>query len=87
MRKTFCVLLGIAFLASCVGREPQVDKVIEDGVEVVLNHLEPYKIKGQPSTISLEKVFSIDLEREDLAKAGLGSGGEWDCVTAVLLTR
>jgi hypothetical protein len=46
MRKSLCVLLGIGFLASCVGREPQVDKVIEDGVEVVLNHLEPYKIKG-----------------------------------------
>jgi hypothetical protein len=78
MRKSLYVLLGIGFLASCAGREPQVDKVMEDGVEVVLNHLDPYKIKGQPSTMSLEKVLSIDLERADVVEAGLGSAGEWD---------
>jgi len=78
MRKPLSVLLGIVFFASCAGREPQVDKVMEDGVEVVLNHVDPYKIKGQPSTISLEKALSIDLERADIAEAGLGSAGEWD---------
>ncbi len=78
MNKPLCILLGIGLLASCGGRETRIDKVIEDGVEVVLNHIEPYRIKGQPTTIALEKVLSIDLEREDLARAGLMSGGEWD---------
>lgn len=78
MRKSLCVLLGIGFLASCAGKDSRVDKVIENGIEVVVNHLEPYKIRGQPSTISLEEVLSIDLEREDLARAGLMGGGEWD---------
>jgi len=78
MNKPLCILLGIGLLASCGGRETRIDKVIEDGVEVVLNHIEPYRIKGQPTTIALEKVLSIDLEREDLARAGLLSGGEWD---------
>jgi len=72
------MLLGMGLLASCGDTELRVEKVIEDGVEVVLNHLEPYKIKGQPSTVSFGEILSIDLEREDLAKEGMGSGGEWD---------
>ena len=40
---------------------------MEDGVEVVFNHLEPYKIKGVPSQLSLEEEFIIDFERNDLA--------------------
>jgi hypothetical protein len=71
-------LMGMVFLVSCGGVQPLVDKVYEDGVEVVLNHLEPYKIKDQPSTFSLEQVLTIDLERADLAEAGLATAGEWD---------
>ncbi|MDH4271742.1 MAG: 6-bladed beta-propeller, partial [Candidatus Aminicenantes bacterium] len=78
MNKSVCSLMAIIFLVSCEGKEPLVDRLYEDGVEVVLNHLEPYKIKGQPSTFSLEKVLSIDMERTDLAEAGMGSAGEWD---------
>lgn len=78
MGKSVFTLLGICLLVACGGGELKVDKVVEDGVEVVLNHLEPYKIQGQPSTLSLEKVLTIDLERADLEEAGLGSGGEWD---------
>jgi hypothetical protein len=78
MNKLFGCLIGILFLLSCGSRQSQVDRIYENGVEVVLNHIEPYHIKGQPSNLSLQKVFSIDLEREDFAKAGLLSGGEWD---------
>jgi 6-bladed beta-propeller len=78
MNKPSCILLGIGLLASCGGKELRVDKIIEEGVEVVLNHIEPYRIKGQPTTFSLEEILSIDLEREDFAGAGLMSGGEWD---------
>jgi hypothetical protein len=78
MRKTLCAFLASVVCASCGGREPRVDRIFEAGVEVVRNHLEPYKIKGQPSTFSLDEVLAIDLEREDLAEAGLLSGGEWD---------
>lgn len=78
MNRALCSFLGAMFLVSCGGREPRIDRIYEDGVEVVLNHIEPYKIKGQPSTFSLEKVLSIDMERTDLAEAGIGSAGEWD---------
>lgn len=72
-------LLAVALaLVSCGRREPRVDKIIENGVEVVVNHVEPYRVKGQPSSFSLEKVLVIDTERADLAAAGMGSAGEWD---------
>jgi hypothetical protein len=78
MNKPLCMLIGIGLLVSCGSKEPRVDRLIEEGVEVVLNHVEPYQIKGQPATFSLEEILSIDLEREDLARAGLMGGGEWD---------
>jgi hypothetical protein len=78
MKRVCRCLLGIVLLASCGSNQPQIDRTREGAVEVVINHVEPYRIKGQPSTFSLEKVLSIDLEREDLARAGLLSGGEWD---------
>jgi len=78
LRRTFSGLIGALLLLSCGGRQSRVDRIYEHGVEVVLNHIEPYQIKGQPSTFSLEKDLSIDTERTDLAEAGMGSVGEWD---------
>ena len=53
---------------------------MEDGVEVILNHLEPYQIKGEPSLLKLEEKFCIDFERADLADKGISevSGLEVD---------
>ncbi|MBE0714023.1 MAG: hypothetical protein IH583_16740 [Candidatus Aminicenantes bacterium] len=76
MKRVLCCLLGISLFISCGSKQPQVEKITEDGVEIILNHIEPYRIKGQPSTFSLEKVFSIDTERTDLAEAEMGSAGE-----------
>ena len=71
MKKLVCFLVGLSFLVSCGGKQPKVDKVIEDGVEVVLNHLEPYKLKGQPSRLRLEEETRIDFEREEYNDLGL----------------
>jgi hypothetical protein len=77
--KSVTLLLSILLsLLQCGRKGSQVEKTTENGVEVVINHLEPYRIKGQPSTFSLQRVFSIDVERADLAEAGMGSAGEWD---------
>ncbi len=63
----FCILVFF----SCGPKEERVEKVMESGVEVVINHLEPYQIRGEPSNLSLEKEFTIDLEKEDIVNIGL----------------
>ncbi len=70
MKKAF-VLLSCFFLFFGCKKRPEIDKIREDGIEVVLNHLQPYIIKGETSTPVLDKVFSIDSESEVLLKAGL----------------
>ncbi|HOW86546.1 MAG TPA: 6-bladed beta-propeller [Candidatus Aminicenantes bacterium] len=59
-------------------RGDRVHRTFEGAVEVVQNHVDPYRLEGQPSSFSLEKVLSIDLERDDIAETGMGSAGEWD---------
>lgn len=58
---------------SCGPKQEQekIEMVFEDGVEVVINHLEPYKIKDQPSSLHLEKEFAIDTESDEMAEIGL----------------
>jgi len=65
------------FTFSCQKQE-EVERFMEDGVEVVVNHLEPYKLKGEPSNLILEKVLSIDTERDDIAEIGLTDIGAFD---------
>jgi hypothetical protein len=72
-RLSTIVLLAFAFffLFQCGRKGVQVEKATENGVEVVTNHLEPYSLPGVPSTLKLEKVLSIDTEKDEIAKAGL----------------
>lgn len=51
---------------------------MEEGVEVVVNHVEPYKLKGEPGNLILLKVLSIDTERDDIAESGLTDIGAFD---------
>ncbi|NIO49976.1 MAG: 6-bladed beta-propeller [Candidatus Aminicenantes bacterium] len=71
--KTKIVSITLIFSAfmisvSCVPKQEKVEKIIEDGVEVMLNHLEPYKIKGEPSTFDIEEKFVIDFEKDDITE-------------------
>ncbi len=77
--KKIVLLLSILFLCIyCGPKKDEVNKIIEDGVEVVINRLEPYKIKGEPSTLQLEELFTIDTEREEIAAVGLVDIGGFD---------
>ncbi len=70
MNKLACLFVGLGVLISCGGKQHRIDKIIDDGVEVVLNHVEPYHLKGQASHLRLEEETRIDFERE--AYSGLG---------------
>lgn len=54
-------------------KETSVEKINEDGVEVVINHHDPYEIKDESNKLSLEKLFTIDTESESLLKLGLAN--------------
>jgi hypothetical protein len=60
----------LCFIISCQ-QQVQVERIMEDGVEVIVNHLEPYKIRGEPTNLILEKIFSIDSEMDEIAEIGL----------------
>jgi hypothetical protein len=56
---------------SCRPGAETVERTTEDGVEVVINRLEPYKIGDQKASLVLNGEFSIDFSREEWAGLGL----------------
>ena len=78
MKKLIFLVLILSVFFHCGTKQENIESYIEDGVEVIVNHLEPYKIKGEPSTLHLEEEFIIDLERDDLAEIGMTDIGGFD---------
>ena len=70
MRNWPCVLLACLLFSHCGPKQNEVEKRLEDGVEVVINHLEPYQIVGRRSLL-LEKILSIDTEHNEILKIGI----------------
>lgn len=70
--KKFMICILILFLCfSCSQKQEKVKRITEDGVEVIINHLEPYQIKGEPNKLSLEHLFTMDMEDELILDLGL----------------
>ena len=79
MKKKSLLIIILIFLCFCAPEGEKVEKIIEDGVEVVINRIEPYSIKGEPSAFTLEEEFSIDTEDDKIAELGLTDiGGSFD---------
>lgn len=60
MNKFIIPLLVILITACCGSKQEKVDRIIEDGVEIVFTHLDSYKI-SDISSFSLEEIFKIDI--------------------------
>lgn len=71
MKKLIFLIFLVSLFLYCGPKQEKVERYTEDGVEVVINHLEPYEIKGEPSTFILDEEFTIDTERDDIAELGL----------------
>lgn len=74
-RLSLYCLIGVLF--ACANEESKVERKIEEGTEVVINHLKPYKIKGEVYGFNLEEEMVISQERKDLIDLGLMSMGEF----------
>ena len=68
MKKGIYLVLVVSLLFCCGPKGEEIQKYMEDGAEVVVNHLEPYEIKGEPSALLLEEEFRIDPEKEEIAE-------------------
>jgi len=62
---------AIILSLSCGPGQPKVEKITEDGIEVVINRRDPYQMKGEPSSFELQKEVTIDTEGKDLAELGI----------------
>jgi len=71
MSKLLMLLCLLSLCFYCGPKQDEVERYVEDGVEVVINHLEPYKIKGEPYTLHIEEEFTIDTEKDEIAETGL----------------
>ena len=71
MKSNRIVFFSLLCLAICGCRTQQVDKRFEDGVEIIANHVEPYRLEGQPSSLQLEEVMVLDTENPAVAETGL----------------
>ena len=78
MKKLIYLVLILPLFFSCAQKQDKVERYTEDGVEVVINHMEPYKIKGELSTFTLEEEFVIDTEKDDIAELGLSDIKSFD---------
>lgn len=71
MKKSPWLICIFCFLIYCGPKQDEVERIIEDGVEAVVNHLESYKIKGQPSYFTLEEELSIDFSSDEIGYLGI----------------
>ena len=58
-------------LIACGSEQAEVEFISEDGVEVVLNGLNPYRPSGEPTDLSFEELFAIDTEDQTILDSEL----------------
>ena len=75
--KKLCLCCLIVIMAACLNKEAKIEKTIEDGVEIIINRINPYKIKGEAYDFDLEEEMVISEERKDLLERGMRSMGEF----------
>jgi hypothetical protein len=71
MRNIVLLSCALCLSLSCKPGQGKVNKITENGVEVVLNGLEPIHLKGAPSSLVLEEEMALDTEKDEVADTGL----------------
>jgi hypothetical protein len=78
MKKILILLYLLAFCLYCGPKQDVVERIVEDGVEVVINHLELYRLKGEPSSLEIEELMRLDFEEAYYSEIGLTNTMSFD---------
>lgn len=78
MKKLTFLFFVIIISIFCSPKSDQVERYTEDGVEIVINHLEPYKIKGEPASLTLGKEFTIDFSGDEIGELGIADATDFE---------
>jgi hypothetical protein len=70
MKKIALVILLLSLFLYCGPKQQQVERYMEDSVEVVVNHVKPYAMKGGTINLSVEEEFTIDLKSRWTTRKG-----------------
>jgi len=79
VKKIALIGLAMAALAACGPKESQVQRIKdENGTEIVLNKMEPAKLKGSPASLELTEEWTINTGDDAVADSGLADIGLFD---------
>ena len=67
----FCTLIILISIFCGSPQQVEIERILEDGVEVVINHLDPYELKTEPAALTLEEMLTIDFEIDTIAELGV----------------
>lgn len=77
--KNNLTLIVLCVLITCCSKgQISVDRTIENGVEVILNHVEPYHSPGQPTGIKLVVEYAIDFGADEIGVMGLADAMDFE---------
>lgn len=79
MKKAYVVLCILFIFISCGQKQEKVEIISEDGVDVVLNHIEPYQIRGEKTSLILEDEMTIDFGSDEIGELGVANATQF-CV-------
>jgi len=73
MKKTAILFVLLFVVVSCGPKQENVQVITEDGVEVVLNHIEPYQVRGEKMSLVLEDEMTIDFGSDEIGELGIAN--------------
>lgn len=71
MKKTACLAVCLMIFVGCGQKRDLVEKLEENGIEVVVNNINPYRFPKARTPSDLEEEITIDLEDKVIAQTGL----------------
>jgi len=77
MKRLICWMSIPLLFYACSADKQGAQIFDEDGIEIVINPLDPCPEKGEPGTFETEELFAIDTEDENTAELGLTDFGSY----------